>query len=521
MAKGSLIEKLDDAVEAAMTKPDAPLVQVDARLAAILRIAGELRDMPRGDFKARLKADLVSDAAQSTKPAAAKPVGGKPLLTEEDIFERFKEMEEEPPFTVHDIGAAMRDLPEMSMKFIAPLNDTTLIVSRGSSPSHWERHPDGDEMIYVTAGATDVVTLTERGEVRSTVREGSMFVCPQGLWHKLIPRPSLSAIYLTPGQNTEGSDAKDPRPKSARKRASEARGRSRSKGGPSLRAHDLRAALKEVPHLNITAATTGEEADAAVRQVAKIGKLTFGVMSYSGLTPWERHPEGDELLYALDGEVEVTVMSDEGVVKRTLRAGSAFVCPRGRWHRQLARKSVSMLYGTPIEHGEFSFADDPRVDAGAAERVAEVDAEPAAEQLRRGIMPFLYVEGAARAVEFYKDVFGAAVLMLDEEPGGVVSHAQLQIGDTRVMLSDPTSRDVRQNDTQGLSRTPRSYGGSPVHLYVYVDDADAVVERAVARGAKIVQTVEDRDWGDRCGGIEDPYGHVWWVGAPLSQVRRH
>ena len=89
------------------------------------------------------------------------------------------------------------------------------------------------------------------------------------------------------------------------------------------------------------------------------------------------------------------------------------------------------------------------------------------------------------------------------------------------MLSDPTSLDVRANDTQGLSRTPHSYGGSPVHLYVYVDDADAVVERAVARGAKIIQPVEDRDWGDRCGGIEDPYGHVWWVGTPLSQVRRH
>ncbi|HYL59211.1 MAG TPA: cupin domain-containing protein [Candidatus Acidoferrales bacterium] len=521
MAKGSLIEKLDDAVEAAMTKPDKPLPQVDARIEGILRIAGELRDLPRGDFKARLRADLFSGATEAPARAAEKPVGGKPLFTEEDIVARFKEMEEEPPFAVHDIGAAMSDLPEMSMKFLAPVNNATLIVSRGSRPSHWERHTGGDELIYVTAGATDVVTLTERGEVRSSVRAGSMFVCPQGLWHKLIPRPSVAAIYLTPGETTEASDAKDPRPKGERKRPSEARGRSRSTGGPRLQAHDLRAALKEVPHLNITAATTGEEADAAVRQIAKIGKLTFGVMSYSGLTPWERHPEGDELLYALDGEVEVTVLSDEGPVKRTLSAGSAFVCPQGLWHRQLAPSSVSMLYGTPIEHGEFSFADDPRADAGAAEKTAEVGAEPAAEQLRRGIMPFLYVEGAARAVEFYKEVFGAAVLMLEEEPGGVVSHAQLQIGDTRVMLSDPTSRDVRERDTQKLSRTPRSYGGSPVHLYVYVDDADAVVGRAVARGAKIVQTVEDREWGDRCGGIEDPYGHVWWVGTPLAQVRRH
>lgn len=502
-----------------MANPDAPLPRIDPRLSAMLLIAGELRDFPRGDFKARLKADLFSGASQAAETPAAKPVGGKPLFTETDINVRLKEMAQEPPLVVHEIGAAMRDLPEMSMKFLAPVNDATLIVSRGSSPSHWERHPDGDEMIYVTAGAADVITQTPRGEVRSAVPEGSMFVCPQGLWHKLIPRPSVSAVYLTPGQGTEGSDAKDPRPKSERQRESDRRAPRRGQKVRSFPAYDLRMALREVPHLTITDATTGEDADAAVRQLTKIGKLTFGVMSYSGQTPWERHPDGDELLYALEGEVEVTVLSDGGPVTRTIRAGSALVCPQGLWHRQHARQSVSILYGTPIEHGEFSFADNPRVKAAPAEK-SSAAAESAA-QMRRGIMPFMYVEGAAEAVEFYKTVFGAAVLMLEEEPGGVVSHAQLQIGDTRVMLSDPTSRDVSKNDTQGLSRTPHSYGGSPVHLYVYVDDADAVVERAVARGAKIVQPVEDRDWGDRCGGIEDPYGHVWWVGTPLSQVRRH
>src|SRR5208282_5159400 len=187
-----------------------------------------------------------------------------------------------------------------------------------------------------------------------------------------------------------------------------------------------------------------------------------------------------------------------------------FVCPQGLWHRQNAEKSVSMLYGTPIETSEISMADDPRVE--------EKEVSAAVAGISRSIMPFLYIAGAAGAVEFYQRVFGASVLMRDQEPSGIVSHAMLKMGDTTVMLSDPTSADVKQNDTHGLSRTPRSYGGSPVHLYIYVANADEVVGRAIDAGAKVIDQVEDREWGDRCGGIEDPYGHVWWVGTPIKDL---
>ena len=353
MAKGKLIEQLDHAVEAIMAKPDASLPTSDPRLAAILRIAGELRDLPRADFRTRLKADL---AAQSKELESA-PVGGKPLFTHEDIEERLKELAEQPKFIVHDVRAALSDLPDMSMRFLDSMNDNHLLVaSRGDRRTHWERHLGSDEMIYVMDGETDIVTLTDGGPVESTIHAGSMFICPEGLWHRLTPRPFVSAFYLTPSR-TEGSAAKDPRPKSERV----ARRPVRRGTAAKLKEHDLRAALREVPHLNITADTTGEDADAAVRNVAKIGNLTLGVMSYTGLTPWERHPDGDELLLALDGELEVTTLTDDGPVTRKLRAGEAFVCPQGLWHRQFAEKSVSMLYGTPIETSENSIADDPRV----------------------------------------------------------------------------------------------------------------------------------------------------------------
>src|SRR5208337_239605 len=176
----------------------------------------------------------------------------------------------------------------------------------GNRRTHWERHFGGDEMIYVMDGETDVVTLTDGGPMKSTIHAGSVFVC------------------------TEGSDAKDPRPKNERV----ARRPVRRGTAAKLQEHDLRAALREVPHLNITAETTEAKADAAVRHIAKIGNLTIGVMSYTGLTPWERHPDGDELLLALDGELDLTVLTDNGSVTRKLSAGEAFVCPQGLWHRQ-------------------------------------------------------------------------------------------------------------------------------------------------------------------------------------------
>ncbi|MGD0117348.1 MAG: VOC family protein [Candidatus Binatus sp.] len=503
MAKGKLIEQLNDAVETLVAKPNAPQPNVDPRLGAILRIAGELRDLPRANFRSRLKAELAAESKE-VESSASSPAGGKPLITHQDIEERLKQIAEQPKFIVHDLDAALSDLPGMTMRFLDAMNDHLLVVSCGSRRSNWERHLGSDEMIYVTEGKTEVETLTENGPVKATVRAGSLFVCPEGLWHRLTPQPSVSAFYLTP-RNTEGSAAKDPRSK--KERAKRGRKGSRSRDAAMLREHELQAALREVPHLNITEQTTGADAHAAVRNVAMLGNLTLGVMSYTGLTPWERHPGGDELLLALDGELEVTVLTDDGPVTRKLRAGEAFVCRQGLWHRQLAEKSVSMLYGTPIEHGEVSTADDPRV----------VAAKPA-PAAPRSIMPFLYIEDAASAVEFYKKVFGASVLMRDEEPSGIVSHAMLKMGETTVMLSDPTSADVRQNDVHHLSRTPQSLGGSPVHLYIYVADVDEVFRRAVEAGAKVIDQPEDREWGDRTSGIEDPFGHVWWVGTPLKDL---
>src|SRR5206468_12660809 len=244
-------EELDDAVDLMMADPHAPLPRMNPRLAALLRLAAELRDLPREAFKARLRAELLSVARGRGEPAAPAPSAGRPLVTEEDIRARLEEPASEPRMVAHDVRAALADLPAMTMRFFASLNRCTIGVSRFSEGSHWERHPAGDELLHILEGEADVVTLTDGGPVRSTARAGSIFICPRGLWHQVLPRSPVSMLFATPGEGTEHSDAKKPR--------REGRGRASGRPGaqaPALVAHDLRSALSGLPELPVTASTT-------------------------------------------------------------------------------------------------------------------------------------------------------------------------------------------------------------------------------------------------------------------------
>jgi quercetin dioxygenase-like cupin family protein len=354
MAERSAPEELDEAVGAMMADPRAPLPRLDARLAALLRIAADLRDLPSQEFRARLKAKLLAEARDAGRPGAGAPSGGKPLVTPEDIRARLAELADQPRMVAHDVRAALTGLPEMTMRFLASLNRCTIGVSRFSGASHWERHPAGDELLHILEGDADIVTLTDGGPVTSTVRAGSIFVCPRGLWHQVVPRSPLSMLFATPGEGTEHS------PSPQRRGGDRASRRGTGSKAPALVAHDLRAAVTGLPELAITQATTGEEADAAVRTIASLDGCTLGVMRFSGETPWERHPDGDELLHPLEGEVDVTVLTDDGPARVTVPAGSIFVCPRGLWHRQLPRTAVTELFATPADTTEVSWAEDPR-----------------------------------------------------------------------------------------------------------------------------------------------------------------
>ncbi|MFN2469032.1 MAG: VOC family protein [Gaiellaceae bacterium] len=119
------------------------------------------------------------------------------------------------------------------------------------------------------------------------------------------------------------------------------------------------------------------------------------------------------------------------------------------------------------------------------------------------ITPSLAVDDAAEAIDFYKQAFGARERMRMPGPDGKIAHAELQIGDSVLMLSDPMP--------QSSIRTPKQLGGSPVGIFLYVEDVDAVVERAIEAGATLTMEVDDMFWGDRFGTVSDPFGHAWQI----------
>jgi PhnB protein len=119
------------------------------------------------------------------------------------------------------------------------------------------------------------------------------------------------------------------------------------------------------------------------------------------------------------------------------------------------------------------------------------------------LTPYIIVDGAARAIEFFARAFAAREVMRLDGPKGRIGHAELEIAESKIMLAD-------QFPDFG-AHAPGHYGGSPVSLHLYVADADATIARAVSAGAIIVRAVEDQFYGDRLGTIKDPFGHIWHV----------
>jgi PhnB protein len=126
------------------------------------------------------------------------------------------------------------------------------------------------------------------------------------------------------------------------------------------------------------------------------------------------------------------------------------------------------------------------------------------------ITPYMIIDGAAAAIEFYKEAFGATEVLRMPGPDGKIGHAEIMIGDSHIMMAD----EHPAMDAYG----PKTIGGTAIKLMIYIEDVDAVVARAVAAGAKIIRPVADQFYGDRTGGIEDPFGHVWYVATHIEDV---
>ena len=126
------------------------------------------------------------------------------------------------------------------------------------------------------------------------------------------------------------------------------------------------------------------------------------------------------------------------------------------------------------------------------------------------VTPYLSIDGAEAAIEFYGKVLGARERMRMGAPEGKIGHAELELGDSLIMLSDPFSE-------MGV-RGPKEIGGSPVTISVYVEDVDAVFDAALEAGATSLRPVENQFYGDRSGQFEDPFGHRWSVATHVEDV---
>jgi PhnB protein len=126
------------------------------------------------------------------------------------------------------------------------------------------------------------------------------------------------------------------------------------------------------------------------------------------------------------------------------------------------------------------------------------------------LTPYLAVDNADQAIDFYKHAFGAKERVRMDGPGGIIAHAELEIGDSRVMLSDPMP--------QASVRPPKDIGGTSASVFMYVEDVDAVVKQAVDAGATVTMEVADQFWGDRFGSISDPFGHIWSIATHVEDL---
>jgi PhnB protein len=127
----------------------------------------------------------------------------------------------------------------------------------------------------------------------------------------------------------------------------------------------------------------------------------------------------------------------------------------------------------------------------------------------RSVTPYLIVADGDAAIAFYRNAFGARLRMRLDGPGGKVGHAELEIGDSLIMLAD---------EHPAMGALAPSVGGTPVAIHLYLNDVDAVAAKAVAAGATLKRPVENQFYGDRLGSIVDPFGHLWHISTHIEDV---
>jgi len=636
-----LAQQIDKAVEKIMSDRESQPPRVNSRIAAILRIASDLRDLPNEDFKARLKKDLVSRAtplASAPKQASYIPAGfhtANACLVVRDApraIEFYKEafgatelmrLDDPSGNIIHaqikigdspidiapeqgkynrspqslggstvPIGLYVEDVDAFAEKAIAAGAKVVFPIDDWFYGDRGGRLEDPfGHMWIVSTHKEDVAPeeMARRAEEWMKAmpsappeKRAEVVGAPEG-YHSITPYLQVKGatklieflknafgaeeIFRVPrgdeiahaqlkieGSMIEVADAIDkyqPNPTAIWlfvKDSDAVYARALKAGATTLHEPtdqdygDREASVKDPFGNHWYIATHREDAE----------PLPEGVHS---ITPY-LHPKGapkviDFLKRAFGAEEVFRAQDPEGTVHHAkIRVGDSIIA-LGEAHGpyqpmppalHLYVPDTDAAYKRALEAGAISI-DEP-VDQGYGDRYAGVKdpfgnvwylathlrdftipAEPAAQPQTSGIeprqrpgsiMPFMFNDDPQRAFELYQKVFGAREVHRVIQPNGRPSHIQMAIGDTHVMLDDVTAPHAAEYRAKKLAGTPRDFGGTPLHLYIYVADADAAFKRAIDSGSKVVDPMEDKGWGDRCGGVQDPFGHIWYIATPLK-----
>ena len=134
------------------------------------------------------------------------------------------------------------------------------------------------------------------------------------------------------------------------------------------------------------------------------------------------------------------------------------------------------------------------------------------------VTPYLLIDGAAVAIDFYKKAFGAKELFRFPMPDGKIGHAEIKVGDSHIMLADEPEGEMANTPDQAHFKSPTSLGKTSVLICLYVEDVDSLAKQAVAAGAKELRPVVNQFYGDRSGTYQDPFGHVWTISTHIEDV---
>jgi len=639
-----LAQQLDKAVDTIMIEREGKLPRVNSRIAAILRIASDLRDLPKEDFKARLKKDLVAGVKRASATVALAPKRASYIPAGSHTANACLVVRDAPravEFYKEAFGATeLMRLNDPSGNIIhaqIKIGDSPIDIAPEGTPHNRSPQTLGGSAVPIGLYVEDVDAFTQRA-----IAAGAKLVFPIADWfygdrggrledpfgHLWIV--STHKEDVSPEEMTRRAEAwmKEMQGAPQQKPTIEPAGTPEGyhsitpylqvKGAAKLieflreafgaeeifrvpRGDEIAHAQLKIEESMIEVADAIDkyqpnptaiwlfvkDAQAVYARALKAGatsihepidqdygdreasiKDPFGNHWYIGthredaeplpkgmhnITPY-LHPKGtpeviDFLKRAFDAEEVFRAQDPAGTVHHAkIRIGDSIIA-LGEAHGpyqpmppalHLYVPDTDAAYKRALEAGAISI-DEP-VDQSYGDRYAgvkdpfgnvwyiathlrdfSIPAKPPAPEVaphRRpgSIMPFMYSDDVVEAFELYRKVFGATEVHRQVQPGGRVSHLQIAIGDTHVMLRDATTPDLAEYRAQGFAATPRSLGGTPLHLYIYVADADAAFKRALDSGSKIVDPMEDKEWGDRCGGVQDPFGHIWYIATPLKDT---